>query len=136
MELVDYAAWKTVGFHNPALRLYEDYEMRIRLTKRFEAVYVDEVTAEITHHRQGLSSRPAREHLEALCKVWAFSRSLLTDLSPAERASLERDFRGWLRQIAVGGIKHALRQCPPSLPGLADGAHFLLREAFGRRLPD
>ena len=55
MELVNYQAWKAIGFHDPNISIYEDYDMRIRLTKHFQAAYHDEPLSEIRLHGTGLS---------------------------------------------------------------------------------
>ena len=70
MELVEYEAWKRVGFHDTSLKIYEDFDMRIRLTKPLQTVYVDEPLTEIRYHGKGLSSLNARNHVEALKYIY------------------------------------------------------------------
>lgn len=135
MELVDYRAWRAIGFHDPAFQLYEDYEMRIRLTRKLKAVYVDAVNGEYTLHGNGLSSRPITEHLDALTRIWEASLPLLEELSPAERLAIKDEVQGWLRPLAVSGIRRSLRRFPPSLSQLVGATRFVLNDVLGKGLP-
>jgi glycosyltransferase involved in cell wall biosynthesis len=85
MELVDYRAWKRVGFHDPNLRLYEDWDMRIRLTKHYRVAYCKELLSEIRVHSKGLSSAGAAEHLAALEQIVLKNEPLLDDIESEKR---------------------------------------------------
>ena len=80
MELVNYRAWKSIGFHDTQLRLYEDFDMRIRLTKRLKTVYFHEPLSEIRDHKKGLSSCETVFHLIALDYIYHKNKYLLNDL--------------------------------------------------------
>lgn len=66
MELVRYDLLKEVGFHDTALDLYEDYELRIRLSRKARIVYTLEPLALVRLNEDGLSSLPKHRHLKAL----------------------------------------------------------------------
>lgn len=99
-ELADYQAWKRIGFHDPNLSLYEDYEMLIRLTKRLRVVYCDEPSSEYRRHGAGLSRASAARHLAAVEYIYQKNKPLLNDLSSAERREVEHKLGGWLAGIA------------------------------------
>ncbi|MCP4362223.1 MAG: glycosyltransferase [Chloroflexi bacterium] len=65
MEMVHYPSWKQVSFHDLELSILEDWEMRIRLTRNYQAVYCHEPLSEIRLHGGGLSSAPADTYLAA-----------------------------------------------------------------------
>lgn len=90
MELVSFAAWKRVGFHDPDLRLLEDWDMRIRLSKHVRVAYHDEPLSEIRCHRAGLSNLRASEKLSALEYIYAKNQGLLDDVSSREKAHVMR----------------------------------------------
>ncbi len=110
MEIVRYPAWKLIGFHDPALKIYEDFDMRIRLTKKLRAVYVDTVTAEIRTHGIGLSSSPNLTHLTCLRHLAAKNAHLLDDLPPERAREAKAELGGWIARIAARGSLAALRR--------------------------
>jgi glycosyltransferase involved in cell wall biosynthesis len=85
MELLPYALWQEVGFHDPALKVLEDWEMRIRLTNRYRVAYVDEALSEYRVHSGGLSNLSAAEKLSAFDYIWRKHKPALATLSPADR---------------------------------------------------
>lgn len=113
MELVEYQAWKQVGFHDPNLTTFEDFDMRIRLTKRCRAVYYDEPLSEIRVHGTGLSSLSAERHLASLEYIYRKNLSLLADLDPATRKYVQRRVKDWIAGVA----RRASVQMLDSSPG-------------------
>ena len=110
MEMVHYQAWKSVGFHDPDLQLYEDFDMRIRLTKRYLAVYYDEPLSEIRIHNAGLSNSMASQHLAASEYIYRKNRYLLDDLSIAERRDVKRKLSKWMAGFARQAAEDALKE--------------------------
>lgn len=93
-ELVRRRALREVGGYQTKLTMYSDWELRIRLTKRFRTVYVDEPLSEFRRHGAGISYSPVGEHIRAWQQIWRLSRGLLDDLTPEEFAELEVQFAG------------------------------------------
>ncbi|MBU2582663.1 MAG: glycosyltransferase family 2 protein [Alphaproteobacteria bacterium] len=110
MELVRYAAWREIGFHDPTLRIYEDFDMRIRLTKKLRAVYADTVTSEIRTHGAGLSKSPDLTHLACLRHLAANNAHLLDDLTADRRREAQIELKVWIARIAARGSLAALRK--------------------------
>lgn len=110
MELVEYKAWKRVGFHDPNLALYEDFDMRIRLTKHYHVVYRDMPLSEIRTNNSGLSSSAVSQHLTALEYIYRKNRPLLNDLSIPQRKDVKRKLRNWMARIARRGAMELLDQ--------------------------
>jgi glycosyltransferase involved in cell wall biosynthesis len=65
MELVDYELLKKVGFHDPMLKIYEDYDLRIRLAQHAKMNYTLEPTSKIRISKSGLSKLDTIEHYKA-----------------------------------------------------------------------
>lgn len=110
MELVRYPAWKLIGFHDPALKIYEDFDMRIRLTKELRAVYADTVTAEIRTHDSGLSKSADNTHIACLRYLAAKNAHLLNDLPPRRAREAKAALGAWIARIAARGSLAALRR--------------------------
>ena len=99
-ELVPYPSWRTVGFHDPHLELYEDYEMRIRLTRQYRGVYCPIILSEYRFHEGGLSKSAPIRHVEAMTYIWHKNRSLLMDLPEDQKEYVRFKLNGWLAPIA------------------------------------
>jgi len=81
MEMVVYQKWRDIGFHDPKLNLYEDWDMRIRLTKHLKTVYINQPLSEIRLHRKGLSSATSLKHLQATQYIYNKNKYLLRNCS-------------------------------------------------------
>lgn len=112
MELVEFPAWRRAGFHDPSLSIYEDWDMRIRLTRHCRVVYHDEPLAEIRLHRRGLSSAAAADHLAALDYLERKHAPLLLGLNRGQRRLVQRGLQAWRARL----IRRAAREA------LADGS--------------
>lgn len=100
MELINYQAWKSVGFHDPDITIYEDYDMRIRLTKHFKVAFCDVPLSEIRQHNKGLSKLKAKQHLASLEFIYHKNKVLLTDLNNSEQKDVKRGFNNFVNYIS------------------------------------
>jgi glycosyltransferase involved in cell wall biosynthesis len=66
MELIEYSLLKEIGFHDPKLKIYEDYDLRIRLSQKAKFAYSDIVTSKIRINKAGLSKSKKSIHLKSL----------------------------------------------------------------------
>ncbi|MEP2934941.1 MAG: glycosyltransferase family 2 protein [Gilvibacter sp.] len=66
MELVNYQKLKEIGFHDPKLNIYEDYDLRIRLARHCSFGYSTAVTSKVRISKAGLSKSHAKLHLSSL----------------------------------------------------------------------
>jgi len=109
-ELVNLYAWKAsgAGWYDPHLRMYEDYDLRIRLTHRLRTVYVDEALSEYRRHAGSLRSAHPRQYLEAFEYICAKNASLLDGLDAERRAWVERRLDAWRAELWRRMAWHAL----------------------------
>lgn len=108
-ELVNYNAWRQVGFYDPNLRdLYEDFDMRIRLTGRLSGVYCDEPLSEYRRHSAGLSQVELSRHVKALDYIYRKNKPFLRELSPSEREHADRRLKNVIARIAQRASQQAL----------------------------
>ncbi|MBI1195414.1 MAG: glycosyltransferase [Gammaproteobacteria bacterium] len=114
MELVHYDSWRKIGFHDPSLGLYEDFDMRIRLTQKLKVVFVDQVLSRIRTHKKGLSSRGLEKHITALDHVFKKNFHLLEPLSKSARRQAISGLAYWIASIATRASRNAL--CSGRLP--------------------
>lgn len=109
-ELVDYQAWRRIGFHDPNLCIYEDYEVRIRMTKVLRVAYHDEPLAEYRIHNVGLSSAKAAQHLAAFEYIYRKNMPLLDDVGYAERRDIQRKLSEKMAEIAKRAAREEIEK--------------------------
>ena len=104
-------SWREIGFHDPKMELYEDFDMRIRLTKRLKVVYVDKVLTRIRTHKDGLSKSSLDRHFEALDYLFNKNRHLIDTLPAERRVKAVSRLAEWLAPIGTGaGQKHFVQE--------------------------
>lgn len=89
-ELINYESLKRIGFYDLKLKIYEDYDLRLRLTKRFHAVCNLVPGVEYRRHGGGLSSLELDQHLEALRYIHKKNIYLLEDLNYREKVKIQK----------------------------------------------
>ena len=100
--LVSRADYLAAGGFNPALRLYEDWELKIRLSQRCTWHYSGVVGTAYRDNPLGLSKVPRKEHIKALRKVFTMHCASPNPLSRA--LNLARFFvyqSIYLRRLAI-----------------------------------
>jgi glycosyltransferase involved in cell wall biosynthesis len=107
-ELTDREAWRRIGYYDPELSLYEDYEMLIRLTRHLRVAYHDEPLSEYRLHEVGLSRARAVEHLAALNYIYEKNKPLLEQVGPAASEEVERKLGEWTSRIAKRSVYEAI----------------------------
>lgn len=92
-ELVETRCIREVGGYDETLPRYGDWDLIIRLTKRFRTAYCPEPLTEYRRHPDSLSHAPGPVHLAAVRMIYEKYRPLLGDLSERDRGDIERSFR-------------------------------------------
>lgn len=108
MELVNYRAWRQIGFHDVKLHIYEDWDMRIRLAKQLRVGYLDQPLSEIRRHGKGLASSTGRKHLRATEYIVRKNVPLLDDVTPSQRSYVRRGLDEWRAKLWRGLAREAL----------------------------
>ena len=89
-ELIDVKLHRDVGLYDPQFEIYEDYELRIRLTKHGQVVHCPELLVEYRRHPGGISRVDFGFHLKVLQGILAKNKPLLEDLSLGQRWQVQR----------------------------------------------
>ena len=100
-ELVEIGALRKAGGFDPSLRIYEDFDFRIRLTRFARAVYVDVPLAERRRHAGGLSNAAPAAHVRTLRAIEKRNRPLLEGLDAFSRRAARRRLRNWIACLAA-----------------------------------
>ncbi len=100
MELVRMDVLRRAGFHDPALRTFEDFDLRLRLYKTCRVCHVEEPQFEIRRHTGGLSATRADEKVATLRLLYRRHAHLLDDLDAATRAYVRMRYHGWVAVFA------------------------------------
>ncbi len=112
MELVHYPTWKHIGFHDPNLEIYEDWDMRIRLTQTMRTTYCPEVLSEIRVHHRGLASSAWEKHLAASEYIYAKHKHTLAHFDAQTAAHVRRRMAEWQARNIRRACKSILSRSP------------------------
>jgi hypothetical protein len=99
-ELVAVRCLRNVGGYDESLQTHEDWDLKIRLTKRYRVAYCPQPLLEYRRNPAGLSCSSASARLESIRKVHEKNRHLLSDLPRAKRAMIEEAVALKLGQMA------------------------------------
>lgn len=110
MELINYKALEAIGFHDPRLNIYEDFDLRIRVTKKLKTAYYNQPLSEIRQHDNGLSKLVQDEHLNLLRFIYRKNQALLSDLNTEDKKHIKKEFYNWMAKIAKSGAYSTLEK--------------------------
>ncbi|MBU0595570.1 glycosyltransferase [Candidatus Bipolaricaulota bacterium] len=133
-ELVHYESWKRIGFYDPNLNLYEDYEMLIRMTKQLRVVFHDEPLSEYRRHDIGLSRADASKHLAAFDYIRKKNEHLLDDLPQTDQRFVRRRLAAITATTARNAAHQALETGAGRFGGRQEAIGLYLRSARDRPL--
>lgn len=108
MELINYNKFRQIGFQDISLHTFEDFDMRIRLTKQLKVAYYDDVLSRIRHHMSGLSSSQYLSQLKNLEYIFQKNYPLLSEVSEEDVRYVEAMYWDWTSNIAKNAIKEAM----------------------------
>jgi glycosyltransferase involved in cell wall biosynthesis len=94
-ELVHYASWQQVGFYDPRLRVFEDYDMRIRLTHHLRAAYTKQALSEYRLLGTGLSKLAGQVYLQAFEYIRQKNLPLLASRPFDQQRQVSRQLDQW-----------------------------------------
>lgn len=105
-ELVWSQKWRQIGKYDPRINLYEDFDMRIRLSKNLRASYLHQPLSAYRIHSGGLSRVPMAKHVRTLSYIYEKNKHLLEDLPASDRMWINDTLMGWMALL----IRNALRE--------------------------
>jgi len=84
-EMVKASKLKTIGFYDTELPIYEDWDMRIRMSKQLKFAYCDAPLSIKRDNPEGLSKSKLSLHIQIINYIVRKNFSLLEDVSIRER---------------------------------------------------
>lgn len=109
MELVHMQSFREVGFHDPQLKLYEDWEMRIRLTRRLRTVFAPgPARSVVREHGTGLSSATLGKHFSAIDAIWNKTAPWRAQLAEEDQRYVRRVLGSWVGHVARNEVKRTM----------------------------
>jgi len=107
-ELVETRCVREVGGYDEALPRYGDWDLIIRLTRRFQTIYCPEPLTEYRRHPDSLSHAPGPVHIDAVMAIEQKYRPFLAELPEHDRKEIERAFRRNLGRLARRSAMEAM----------------------------
>lgn len=110
-ELIKKEAYIEAGNYDMNLyNLYEDYDMRIRLAKKYKGIYCNKSLSEYRLHSEGLSRKCASDHIRALKYIYNKNKSLLDDLPASEKKYVKKRYINNLGMLSFLATKDAVKR--------------------------
>lgn len=106
--LIDYESFKQVGFYDARFPVWSDWDLELRLTKRFKVAYCPEPLAEYRVHKRGLHTAPSSVHLKMLFGIYKKNRHMLADRLLKERVRVTAKLFGIMAIYAISSIYEAI----------------------------
>lgn len=125
-ETVSLAALKRIGFMDPTLDLFEDFELRIRLTLDVTAAYCDHLLAEYRRHPGGLSNADAAGYLASLDYIYNKNIALLGMLNVDDREYISHAYQEWVSNLALAVLARDQRALSPTYHNSSDDGRNLI----------
>ena len=123
--LVERALLEEVGYLDPQLELYEDFDLILRLAARSPVVFTSETGMEYRKHGAGLHTKEQERHLESLAYIDKKLARLAAERGPKAAEAMVERFRervyvmtntaiqsrrfGWLDRFISGKRKNGKR---------------------------
>ncbi len=131
-ELLPIRCLRDVGFHDTSFSTYEDFDLRIRLTRKYRGVYCPEINVEVREHDgPRLSKSRCHVHLANLKKIFRKNQHLWADMPADDRERIRKGIDAYLGTLALISARELVRE------GRRREAWAAWREAFrcgaGRR---
>jgi glycosyltransferase involved in cell wall biosynthesis len=149
-ELAYYRCLQENGFYDPCLDFYEDWDLRVRLTKRYHVAFQPEPLAEYRLHPLGISNSPTLKHIDTIKSIYQKNRNLLDNIPASDKAFVENGLTNYFallcfnaaqREIARENNKDAfkywlqhIRYRPKSLMNIRFIARIILSKSTRVRL--
>jgi len=91
-ELVKLGKWKEIGFFDENLEIWEDFDMRLRLTKKLKGIHNPNISHVYRRHREGLSSMKIKLYPFSLEYILKKNNGLLTDINKKDKKRIKQVF--------------------------------------------
>jgi glycosyltransferase involved in cell wall biosynthesis len=128
-ELIQAECLKSVGSYNTRCEIYEDWELRLRLTHRYRVAHVPQVLTEYRRHEANVSRCNAGLHRRMIRLICRLNRDLLQTLSPEDQALVRRQLELFLSHVS----RHAAKEAAEHSRRF-DGLHEYVRSIQGGRI--
>lgn len=149
-ELTYYNCLQKLNFYDPYLEMYGDWDLRIRLTKRYNAVYNSEPLSEYRIHPLGISRSPTLKHIAWVKYIYQKNRILLNNLPKSDKIFIENGLKNYLALLCFNAARQEIKNRnnklalkywfkhiqyrPKSLMNLRFTARVILSESLRNRL--
>jgi len=110
-ELLPIHCLREVGFHDPSLSTFEDYDLRIRLTRRFRTAYCPHVSVWVREHAgPRLSKSSCEEHFRNVLRIAEKNRPLWSDLPEDQVRRIEAGLDAFMVRLARRSAGQLIRE--------------------------
>lgn len=112
-ELMRTSLVRAAGSYEPGLNLYEDYDLKLRVSRHHPGVAVDRITQRYRIHDGGLHRASYARHFDALNHIYTKNAPLIDSLEEPERSQVRAAVGSTLARCAWRAVKQAAKGYHP-----------------------
>lgn len=90
-----------VGAYDEKINLWEDWDLRIRMSKKYEYGYCPDINSAYRKLSSGLHNSPKESHYRELIKVYKKNKILLNDLNVVEKSIIKNRVYSRLKTLFI-----------------------------------
>jgi glycosyltransferase involved in cell wall biosynthesis len=108
-ELMRTSIVRDAGSYEPGMNLYEDYNLKLRVSRHHPGVAIDRVTQRYRIHEGGLHRASYARHFDALSHIYNKNESLIDSLDEPERTKVRATINSTLASCAWRAVNQAAK---------------------------
>ena len=97
-----------IGFYDEKMKIWEDWDFRIRMSKKFQYGYCPDVNSAYRKLENGLHNSELELHYSAQIKIYNKNKHLMSDLEDGDKRVIHNRIYSWLKGSWVHIIKSNL----------------------------
>ena len=92
---------KSIGFYDENIKTWEDWDFRIRMSKKFQYGYCSDVNSAYRKLESGLHNSEPLVHYREQIKIYNKNKHLMSDLEKSEKQVIESRVYGRLKRLFI-----------------------------------
>ena len=94
-----------IGFYDEKIKIWEDWDFRIRMSKKFQYGYCPDVNSAYRKLENGLHNSEPNLHYHEQIKIYNKNKHLMSDLDDGDKRVINNRVYSWLRKLFVDILK-------------------------------
>ena len=99
-----------IGFYDEKIKIWEDWDFRIRMSKKYKYGYCPDVNSAYRRLKNGLHNSKSEVHYREQIKIYNKNKHLMSDLEDGDKRVIHNRVYSWLKESFVDILKSNLEE--------------------------